>query len=93
MSSIYLSEQMKKRLVEAARARGYRVQRGSHSQLSEYIDYLLKLDGSFSSSPTPTLNRAKGLLKEPGRESPNDEEVKRILEESALGYDGQAGSF
>ena len=81
MSSIYLSEEMKRRLVEAARLRGFRVQRGSHSQLSEYIDYLLKLDGNSASSPTPTLQRALGLLRPPGREPLSDEEVERLLEE------------
>lgn len=44
MSSIYLPEDLKQRLVQAARRRGYVVKQGPQSRLAEYLAFLVEQD-------------------------------------------------
>lgn len=44
MSSIYLSKELKTRLIAGARRRGFKVERGPASELKDYVAYLLSLD-------------------------------------------------
>ena len=86
MSSIYLSDQLKEKLVRAARRRGYVVQRGPRSQLSEYLAYLIQLDEQTGRAERPrhTLDQALGLLEVPGRAAPTDAVVKELLAERRM---------
>ena len=81
MSSIYLSDQLKSKLVRAARRRGYVVQRGRQSQLAEYLAYLIRLDEQTGRAERPrrTLDQALGLLETPGKATPNDAMVSDLL--------------
>ncbi|MBX3170265.1 MAG: hypothetical protein KF760_22860 [Candidatus Eremiobacteraeota bacterium] len=80
MSSIYLSDEVKKRLIHSARKRGFRVERGPQSQLGEYIEYLIHLDEQKDTSFSgQTLEQALGLLAVPGQEPVTDEQIERIL--------------
>ena len=86
MSSIYLSDQLKEKLVRAARRRGYAVQRGPQSQLSEYLAYLIQLDEQTGRAERPrhTLDQALGLLENPGKAPPTDAMVKDLLSERRM---------
>jgi hypothetical protein len=86
MSSIYLSDQLKSKLVRAARRRGYVVERGRQSQLAEYLAYLIRLDEQTGRAERParTLDQALGLLAVPGRNAPSDEMVKDLLAERRM---------
>ncbi|MGE0494293.1 MAG: hypothetical protein AB7S38_34090 [Vulcanimicrobiota bacterium] len=79
MSSIYLPAELKRRLVEAARKRGYVVERGRQSQLVDYIAYLVEQDEQRS----PTFERALGLLAGP-QAPPDDEAIERLLAQRRL---------
>ena len=85
MSSVYLSSQLKERLVQAARRRGFVVERGPQSQLMEYIAYLVSLDEK-SSRPRQTASRALGLLQLDDRAAPGDAEVDEALSERRLAH-------
>ena len=82
MSSIYLPDALKARLIHAARRHGFVVQRGRQSQLTEFIAYLLQLDERVSpAAPVrQTLAKALGLLAQPGQRSLSDAEVEAILD-------------
>lgn len=82
MSSIYLPDALKKRLIESARRRGFVVQRGSQSQLPEYIAHLLELDEM--PQRTPTLDRAKSLLEGVDMSRFDDQHVERLLDERRM---------
>ena len=86
MSSIYLSDQLKSKLVRAARRRGYAVERGRQSQLAEYLAYLIRLDEQTGRGERPrkTLEQALGLLAIPGRPAPSDEAVRDLLSERRM---------
>jgi hypothetical protein len=86
MSSIYLSDQLKSKLVKAARRRGYIVERGRQSQLAEYLAYLIRLDERTgrAAQPARTLDQALGLLAIPGKDAPSDEMVKDLLAERRM---------
>ena len=86
MSSIYLSEQLKSRLVRAARRRGFAVERGRQSQLAEYTAYLVHLDEQAGQLPRPrrTLDHALGLLARPGQGAPSDAQVSDWLAERRM---------
>jgi hypothetical protein len=86
MSSIYLSDQLKSKLVRAARRRGYIVERGRQSQLAEYLAYLIRLDERTGRAERParTLDQALGLLAIPGKDAPSDEMVKDLLAERRM---------
>ncbi len=81
MSSIYLPEELKNKLVQSARRRGFRVERGPQSQLGEYIEYLIRLDEQKgTTAPAKTCGQALGLL------APmTDQQVEEILRERRLG--------
>jgi len=86
MSSIYLPDEVKARLIRAARRRGFRVKQGANSQLAEYIAYLVENDER-AVEPRPrrnTLDQALKLLDRPGYEPPTDEEVDQILHERRM---------
>jgi len=80
LSSIYLSDQLKARLVRARR-RGFAVERGRQSQLAAYIAYLVRLDEQAGqpNRPRRTLPQALGLLARPGQTAPSDAQVKALL--------------
>jgi len=83
MSSLYISSEMKSRLIAAARRRGYRVERGPGSELQQFIAYLLELeeDVTRNQQPTPpTYTQALGLLAD-GISTPTDDEIREILAE------------
>jgi hypothetical protein len=82
MSSIYLPETLKKRLIQSARRSGFVVGRGSQSQLPEYIAHLLELDEQ--SHRAPTLQRAKTLLKGFNLSKFDDEHVEQLLDERRM---------
>jgi hypothetical protein len=86
MSSIYVSDQLKSKLVKAARRRGYVVERGRQSQLAEYLAYLIRLDEQTGRAERParTLDQALGLLAVAGRNVPSDEMVKDLLAERRM---------
>ncbi len=86
MSSIYLSDQLKEKLVRAARRRGYVVQRGPQSQLAEYLAYLVQLDEQtgHAEHSRRTLDQALGLLDVPGKAAPTDAVVKDLLAERRM---------
>lgn len=86
MSSIYLSDPLKSRLMQAARRRGFVVGRGRQSQLAEYLAYLIRLDEQVGRAERPrrTLDQALGLLAVPGQEAPTDEHVKELLAERRM---------
>ncbi|MEZ5308252.1 MAG: hypothetical protein R2684_13995 [Pyrinomonadaceae bacterium] len=86
MSSIYLSDKLKARLVQAARRRGYLVERGRQSQLAEYLAYLINLDEMTGSAgrSRQTLDQALGLLKVDGQPAPSDEAIQEILAERRM---------
>ena len=83
MSSIYLPANLKARIIRAARRHGFVVERGRQSQLTEFIAYLVQLDeqvGQAAPQRRHTLNRALGLLAQPGQHPPTDAEVDEILD-------------
>lgn len=82
MSSIYLSEALKERLIQAARRKGFVIQRGSQSQLSEYIAHLLDLDEQ--SPHVPPLERVKSLLDGFDFSKFDDEYVQKLLHERRM---------
>ena len=86
MSSIYLSDQLKAKLVRAARRRGYVVELGRQSQLAEYLGYLIRLDEQTGRAERPrrTLDQALGLLSIPGKPAPSDEDIRDILAERRM---------
>lgn len=86
MSSIYLSDQLKSRLIRAARRRGFSVERGRQSQLAEYVAYLVRLDEQAGqpSRPRRTLEQALGLLVQPGQTSPTDAQIEDLLAERRM---------
>lgn len=86
MSSIYLSDQLKAKLVRAARRRGYLVERGRQSQLAEYLAYLIRLDEQIGRAERPrrTLDQALGLLSVAGKPAPSDEAIRDILAERRM---------
>lgn len=77
MSSIYLPEALKKRLIQAAKRSGFTVGRGSQSKLPEYIAHLLELDEQ--TRPAPTLHRAQTLLKGVDFSGFDDQHVDELL--------------
>ena len=85
MSSIYLPDELKDRLIQGARRRGFRVERGPHSQLSDYIEYLVLLDEQKGNSPRrQTLSQALGLLSTPGTDAVTDQQVEQLRSERRL---------
>jgi hypothetical protein len=86
MSSIYVPDQIKSKLMQAARRRGYVVERGRQSQLAEYLAYLIRLDEQTGRAERPgrTLDQALGLLAIPGKDAPSDEMVKELLAERRM---------
>jgi len=82
MSSIYLPDAIKARLIRAARRHGFVVERGRQSQLTEFIAYLVQLDEqAVQAAPARhTLPQALGLLARPGQPAPGDAEVDEILD-------------
>jgi hypothetical protein len=83
MSSLYISEELKKRLLRAARRRGYRVERGPNSELQEYLNYLVTLDEkSPTTQPSSTWREATGLLLVD--QELTDGEVDELLERRRL---------
>lgn len=83
MSSIYLSQELKTRLIAGARRRGFKVERGPASELKDYVAYLLALDEERPSTNVGSnLSRARGLLSVSN--PPDDEEVARLLTERFL---------
>jgi len=93
MSSIYLPDDVKAKLIRAARRRGFRVKQGSKSQLAEYIAYLVEND---EQAATPqrkrdTLTEAIGLLAQSDRPAPTDEEIDQMLDEHRMRKYGGTG--
>lgn len=86
MSSIYLSDQLKTKLIRAARKRGFAVERGRQSQLAEYIAYLVRLDEQTGPprKTRRTLEQALGLLERPGQSAPSDADIDALLAERRL---------
>lgn len=86
MGSIYLPDQLKAKLVQAARRRGYLVGRGRQSQLAEYLAYLIRLDEQAGGAERPrrTLDQARGLLSVAGKPAPSDEAIRDILAERRM---------
>ena len=85
MSSIYLPDELKDRLIQGARRRGFRVERGPHSQLSDYIEYLVLLDEQKGNPPRrQTLSQALGLLSTPGTDAVTDQQVEQLRSERRL---------
>ena len=87
MSSIYLPDDLKIRLLRSARRRGLAIERGRRGQLAEYIAYLIQLDEMKTSSrpKRSTLPQALGLLSRPPQPAPTDVEIERILTERRAG--------
>ena len=83
MSSIYLPDELKSRLIRAARRRGYNVERGRQSQLTEYIAFLVQLDEQVGHSlpRRRTLPQALGLLARPNRPPPSDSEIESLQDQ------------
>jgi hypothetical protein len=88
MSSIYLPNELKARLIRAARHRGYAIERGRQSQLAEYIAYLVQLDerSGPSHSKRQTLPQALGLLARPPQPAPTDAEIERLMDERRMSH-------
>ncbi len=85
MGSIYLPDELKNRLIQGARRRGFRVERGPQSQLSEYIEYLVLLDEQKGNLPRhQTLSQALGLLSTPGTDAVTDQQVEQLRSERRL---------
>jgi hypothetical protein len=86
MSSIYLSDQLKARLIRAARRRGFVVELGRQSQLAEYIAYLVRLDeqAGRAARPRRTLDQALGLLERPGQRPPTEADIHDLLSERRM---------
>lgn len=86
MSSIYVPDSLKEKLIQAALRRGYAVRRGQNSQLADFLAYLLSLDASIgeSSKRRSTLADALGILAVEGAETPSDEVIERILDERRM---------
>jgi hypothetical protein len=86
MSSIYVPDELKARLIRAARRRGFSIERGRQSQLTEYIAYLVDLDETAGqpAKKRPTFAQASGLLARLGEPPPSDEEVADILDERRM---------
>lgn len=84
MSSVYLPEELKSRLIAGARRRGFKVERGPSSELKDYVAYLLELDEERppQSRASSTLSEARGLLSV--SEPPDDEQVRSLIEERYL---------
>ena len=82
MSSIYIADELKAKLIHAARRHGFVVERGRQSQLSEYIAFLLRLDEQTGHTRPQrrTLDQAVGLLARPGHRAPSDGEVQGLLD-------------
>lgn len=84
VSSLYISQELKQKLVRAAQRRGYRVERGPNSQLQDYLNYLLTLDEREPRTDSPsTWQRAVGLLATENP-APTDQDVEQILEQRRL---------
>lgn len=81
MSSIYLSKELKTRLIAGARRHGFKVERGSASELKGYVAYLLSLDEERPPVGS-NLSGARGLLSVSN--PPDDEKVARLLTERFL---------
>jgi hypothetical protein len=86
MSSIYVSDALKAKLIGAARKRGYIVTRGRQSQLAEFLDYLIQVDSreDVVAPPRRTLEQAMGLASVAGKATPTDAEVESMLEQRRL---------
>ncbi len=86
MSSIYLPDELKARLVRAARRRGFQIERGRQSQLAEFIAYLVENDEQtrHAGRQRHTLQQALGLLAQPGHRPPTDAEVQKLLDERRM---------
>jgi hypothetical protein len=86
MSSIYLPDDLKARLFRAARRRGYTIDRGRQSQLSEYVAYLVRLDeqAGQATARRNTLDQALGLLARHGQSAPTDADVQKLLDERRM---------
>lgn len=86
MSSIDVPDSLKEKLIQAALRRGYVVRRGQHSQLADFLAYLLSLDASIGESPKrrSKLSDALGMLAVEGAETPSDEAIDRILDERRM---------
>ena len=86
MSSIYLSDQLKARLVRAAWRRGYIVERGRQSRLAEYLAYLIRLDEQTGRAERPrrTLDQTLELLSVAGQPAPSDQAIRDILSERRM---------
>ena len=86
MSSIYLSDQLKSRLIRAARRRGFAVERGRQSRLAEYNAYLVRLDEQAGrpARPRRTLEQALGLLALPGQRPPTEAQIQDLLAERRM---------
>ena len=86
MSSIYLPAELKDKLIQGARRRGFRVERGPQSQLGDYIEYLVRLDEQKGTSlPRQTLAQALGLLSVPGTEPVTDQQIDQLLSDRRSG--------
>ena len=86
MSSIYLPAELKDKLIQGARGRGFRVERGPQSQLGDYIEYLVRLDEQKGTSlPRQTLAQALGLLSVPGTEPVTDQQIDQLLSDRRSG--------
>ena len=87
MSSIYLPDDLKARLVRAARQRGFTVERGRQSQLAAYLAYLLRLDEQAGPrrQKRHTLQQALGLLARPDEPAPTDDEIEEMLGARRIG--------
>jgi hypothetical protein len=86
VSSIYIPEELKARLVRGARRRGFQVERGRQSQLAEYIAFLVENDerAGRTGPKRDTLSLASGLLLKPGQTPPSDAEVEQWLHEKRM---------
>ncbi len=86
MSSIFVPDSLKGKLIQAALRWGYVVRRGQHSQLADFLAYLLSLDASVgeTSKRRSTLPDALGMLEVEGAETPSDEAIDRILDERRM---------
>jgi hypothetical protein len=85
VSSIYLPDELKNKLIQGARRRGFRVERGPQSQLGDYIEYLVRLDEQKGNSlRRQTLSQALGLLSAPDRDPVTDQQVDQLLSDRRL---------
>jgi hypothetical protein len=86
MSSIYLPDDVKAKLIRAARRRGFEVKQGSRSQLADYIVYLVENDERVEAprGKKGSLERAIGLLAQSDRPAPTDEEIDQLLHERRM---------